>query len=104
MSQVIIEFGCAMAPQQGRTSDAPVSDPFPQSEEITSSGTSQATTVTADASDVATVINNGTDDIWVQFASSPTASVGNGVFVPAETTRDFGPLGVGMKAAVINDS
>ena len=104
MSQVIVEFGRANAAQPGRSSDASVYDPFPQSEEITSSGTSQATTMTADAHDVAIVINNGTDAIWVDFAASPTAAVGTTVFIAPNTQRDFGPIGKGMKAAVINDS
>jgi len=104
MSQVVIEFGRAMAPQPGRSADAPVYDPFPQAEEITSSGISQPTTMTSDAYNVATVINNGNEAIWVAFGAAPTAAVGMDAFVPANSIRDFGPLGLGMKAADINDT
>lgn len=104
MPQVIVEFGRSMAPQPGRSTDAPVYDPFPQVEEVTSSGTSQATTIAAKAHDVAAIMNAGTTPVWAAFGTSPTAAVGSGVFIPANTVRDFGPIGAGMKAAIIDDS
>lgn len=73
-------------------------------EEITSSGTSQATTITAQDGYFVTVINNGTDDIWAAIGASPTAAVEAGRFIPANSRRDFGGLAYGDKIAVINDS
>lgn len=104
MSQVIIEFSAA--PVRSGFGDAPLVDvQRTESEEKASSGTSQATTMTApQAGWSCSVRNNGTDDIWVAFGKAPTAAVGTTHFVEANTRRDFGNLGVDFKAAVINDS
>lgn len=102
MAQVIVEFGPAMAPQVGKSAAAPVFSPFAQTEEVTSSGTSAATTMTAVEYDVASIYSSG--NVWVTFGASPTAAVGTTSFIAAGTRRDFGPLGVGMKCAVIDDS
>lgn len=103
MAQVIIEFGAA--PALSLNGAATIMDVTgAQSEEITSTGTSQATTMTANNGDACTVTNNGAEDVWVTFGSSPTAAVAATHFVAANTTRDFGNLRSGYKCAVINDS
>lgn len=103
MSQVVIEFSAASVGTPYGTTPI-LSTDGAQSEEITSSGTSQATTMTTDRWDVASVMNNGSEDIWITFAATPTAVVGTTHFLAAGERRDFGPLTVGYKAAVINDS
>lgn len=103
MSQVIVEFG--RGPMNTEAGPAPVfAAKGSIAEEITSSGTSQATTATAKTGDIAVVINNGDEHIWVQFSDDPTADVEADHFIMAGTTRDFGPLSIGDKAAVVNDS
>ena len=100
MAQVIIEMGKAMTP--GRHGAAPTYDPNPQAEELASSGTSAASTITAMAADVCTVYAAG--DVWVAFGASPVAAVEQSCFVASGHRRDFGPMGAGFKAAVIDDS
>lgn len=103
MSQVVIEFGkSSVGTPYGESPIFAVDDV--QSEEITSSGTSQATTIEAVQWDSATIKNNGEENIWVTFAASPTAAVGATMFIAAGERRDVGPLSEGYKAAVINDS
>ncbi len=73
-----------------------------RSEEITSSGSSQATSITANAGDAAVVTNNGIEDVW--FTVSGTAAVGTTFFVPADREKLVGGLGEGDTISVINDS
>ncbi len=101
MAQVIIVFGKAGAPSQN--GGMPVFEPGGQSEEVTSSGTSGATTMTANAFDVARVTAS-TGNVWVEFGASPTAAVGTTHFILAGQTLEFGPLGLDFKCAVIDDS
>ena len=101
MSQVIIEMGRAHAPDSGTAQVFPARGHVVS--EITSSGTAQDGASASPATGcVATVINNGTDAIWVNFAG--TAAVGSGHFLSPNTVRDFGPLEMGDIASVINDS
>lgn len=99
MSQVIIEMGRADFGGIGVMAIA-----GGEVEEITSSGTSQATTAVAQAGWFCTVINNGAETIWVQSGASPTAAAGSGRCIPPNSSRDFGGLAAGDKIAVINDS
>lgn len=101
MAQIIVEIG--RAPAGSRFGAAPVMEAAgARSEEITSSGTSQATSITANVGDTATVVNNGTEDVW--FAVSETAAVGTTFFVPADKEKSVGGLGEGDTISVINDS
>lgn len=101
MSQVIIEMGRAPMPEvDGAQVFAARGHVV---EEITSSGTSQTTTISAPANgSVAVVLNIGSEVIWVNFDG--TASVGEGHVVPANQTREFGPLSSGDQISIINDS
>lgn len=104
MSQVIIEFGQVALSEGGR--DTPASDYQAVTEEITSSGTSQTTTAETDANaqrNIVTVINNGTDAIWVAFDATATAASPSR-FVAPNTTRDFAGIKRGVTVSVINDS
>lgn len=103
MSQVIIEMTRVSVSSSAR--DTPVSHFAADVEEITSSGTSQSTTILTEEDEkdsVVTVINNGTDAIWVNFGAA--AAVGVGRFIPPSTTRDFGNVRTGVAVHVINDS
>lgn len=104
MSQVIIEFAEVVTSSEAK--DTPVSHYYAVSEEITSSGTSQATTAAttrAGRDNVVTVINNGTDAIWVNFGATATAASPSR-FIAPNTTRDFGNVLKGVTVSVINDS
>lgn len=103
MGQVIVEFGKATAPSRFGGA-AQVYNPGGQSEEVTSSGTSAQTTMTANKDDIAIVTNNGGTMIWVKFGENPTAAVEDMHAVAANQRRDFGPMGENFKAAVIDDS
>lgn len=98
MSQVIIEIGNAV--DVGGSSI--VHAGAVKVEEITSSGTSQATTITTRGRSVVTIINNGTDAIWVNFGA--TAAVASKHFIAPNTQRDFGGTANGQTVNVINDS
>ena len=101
MAQVVVVFAKASAP--GAWGHLPIIEPGGQSEELTSSGTSGATTITANAGDVARVTAaNG--NVWVKFGSAPTAVVADIHFVLSGQTLEFGPLGKDDKCAVIDDS
>ena len=103
MAQVFVRFGRGGAPSQaGGVSQ--VFDAYPQVEELSSSGTSAATTITAKKGDVARVTNNGTGTIWVTFGASPTAAVETTHPIGPGLTEDLGPIGEGQKCAVIDDS
>lgn len=100
MSQVIIEIGDAMA-VGGSTIDS--ASGF-VSEEITSSGSPQPTTISGADGRIAYVSNNGSDAIWVRF-DGQAAAVGSGRFLAPNTARWFGPLiGSNATVSVINDS
>lgn len=104
MSQVIIEFAKVGASAEGR--DTPVVHYIAVSEEITTSDTSQVTTAltTEPASNsIVTVINNGTDAIWVNFGAA-AAAASPSRFIAPNTTRDFNNVPEGTTVSVINDS
>lgn len=69
---------------------------------ITSSGTSQATTITGAKGKIAHITNYGDDPIWVNFGAD--AAVGVGRFIAPNTFRDLGPLSAADTVSVINDS
>ena len=104
MSQVIIEFAKVGTSAEGR--DTRVAHYRAVSEEITSSGASQATTAATTqraANSIVTVINNGTDAIWVNFGAAATAASPSR-FIAPNTTRDFNNVPEGTTVSVINDS
>ena len=78
----------------------PIEDISAQNENITSSGTSQATTLTAGNGDFIMVVETDTD-VWVTAGDSPTAVVGTGRLCQAGTARYFS-VQQGWSAAVIN--
>ncbi len=100
MSQVIIEIGTV--PVMGRGEAFPGGDVNTKTEEVTSSATSQATTILGGEGEVCLVSNIGTDVIWVRFGG--TASVANDHVVPADTSRAFSLVGSNLTVNVINDS
>ena len=108
MSQVIITF-CSL----GGRADSKTGDQFPVarlegavSEEIASSGASQATTATS-LQDAGTgfveIDNNGSEDIWITAAATPVAAVGTSVFIPSGKIKSYS-VNPGVKIAIINDS
>ena len=103
MAQVVITFG--LAPGRGYHQEAQV---FPAknvlSQEMASSTSSQQTTITSRRGDVAQIVNNGPDDIWVTFGPNPIAGIAATHFIPTDTVREFGPLEENDRAAIINDS
>lgn len=104
MAQVTLRFGKGGAPSAAG-GVAQVFDANPQVEELTSSGTSSASSITAYANDVARVTNHDASTlIWVTFAATPTAVVETTHPIAPATTEDLGPIGAGQKMAVIDDS
>ena len=104
MAQVTVRFGKGGS-ASGAGGVAQTFDAYPQAEEITSSGTSAASTITAKANDVARVTNHDASQlVWVTFAETPTAAVGTTHPIAPGATEDLGPIGEGQKMAVIDDS
>jgi hypothetical protein len=105
MSQVIIEFTQVAASTGGR--DAPIPHYVSESVEITSAGTAADTgsvvTKAEAINNVVSVVNNGTDTIWVAFGATATAASPSRI-VPPNTIRDFGNVPKGVNVSVINDS
>lgn len=103
MGQVIAMFSAGAVSRAG--TPAPVLSPYgTKTHEFSSSGTSGASTLTADEGDFCRIINNGPAMIWVAFGASPTAVVGSGLAVAPESTADFGPVAAGHKVAVVDDA
>ena len=104
MAQITVRFGRGGAPSQaGGVSQ--VFDAYAQVEELSSSGTSAATTITATKHDVARVTNHDASQlVWVTFGASPTAAVGTTHPIAPGATEDLGAIGEGHKMAVIDDS
>ena len=103
MSQVFVEFTQVAASSGAR--DTPVSLYSAAVEELTSAAgavTTTAVTPLEAKENVVTVINNGTDTIWVSFGA--VAVSGTGRPVAPNTTRDFGNVPAGFSVSVINDS
>ena len=85
----------------GPSNAAPVYNGTPHGvENITSSGTSQATTATAPTSGTVARIAS-TSDVYVKTGASPTAAAGSDFLVLGGTTLDLF-LQVGDKVAVID--
>jgi hypothetical protein len=103
MGQAVVEFGKIGAPSR-HNGGGDVFDAGGQSEEVTTSGTSAATTMTAKVGDVCVIVNNSDAMIWATFGASPTAAVGTTHAILSKTSRTFGPMGAGFKAALIDDS
>lgn len=75
-----------------------------KSQEVITSGTAAASTITADAGDYARIVNNSDTLIWATVGSAPTAAVGTTYAIGARTSIDLGPLAAGSKVSVIDDS
>lgn len=71
------------------------------SEDFTSSGTSQATTITALANEVASITSSG-GAIWAKAGQSPTAAAGDNHLVADGETKSIGGLRAGDTIAIID--
>ena len=103
MSQVFVEFTQVAASSGAR--DTPVSMYSALVEELTSDASAVTTTAvtTLEAKEnIVTVINNGTDTIWVSFGA--VAASGTGRPVAPNTARDFGNVPTGFAVSVINEA
>ena len=82
--------------------DAPVIAAVPRaSEALTTSGTSAATTITAEIGDVVNVRAVG-GGIWVTAGAAPTAAEGTHWFIPDGGFVEFGMMQAGWKIAAID--
>lgn len=104
MAQVIVQFGRGGAPSEAGGITQVLSATRVRTEEVATTTTSQQTTITANADDVAVVTNLGDNLVWVAFGENPTAAPESLHPVPPRETRDFGMLGQGMKAALVDDT
>lgn len=106
MAQVLVTFSKAMGQgSEGARHAIPVlSAQNITSAELTSSGTSSATSVTSSEGDVCRIVNNGTTLVWVTFGAAPTAAVATGYAIPGGATLEVGPFPSGWKVGVIDDS
>lgn len=96
MATLHVRFGAAMG------GGAPIYAPTPSAaQSITTSGSSQASTVSATQGDIGTVKVTG-GNVYVTVGQSPTASAGAGFYLGDGDRVDFGPLRGGDKIAVIN--
>ena len=74
-------------------------------EDITTSGASQATTITAPNDDCMLVVEAwGSGSAWIEIGANPTAAVGTTHLITAPSTRYFAGLKTGDKIAIIDDS
>lgn len=88
----------------GRAMDGPaqvISGVGVSSQSITTSASSQASTVSAGNNQVCELTVSG-GNVWVAFGASPTASAGTSFLLVDGQTRHFGHLPAGTKVAVIN--
>ena len=96
MATVNVAFNTAM---QGST---PVVGAVPTaSAAITSSGTSQQTSITA-GNDTACRITAIGGSVWIKFGANPTAAAGSDYLIPSGASHDFGNIPAGYKVAVID--
>lgn len=96
MADIRIRFGAVMGPS------APVYASHPkQTAKITSSASSQATTVAAESGDYVTIKAIG-GPVAFDIGPAPVAIATSGDVVMAGETMDFGPLQTGDKVAVID--
>lgn len=103
MSQVIVRMGAVPSHTVGGNAPVMVASTV-RSEEVTSSGTAQSTTLTARKGDCVTIQNNGSETIWAAIGASPTAAVANVACIMPNTQDSFSGLSEGDKVSVINDS
>ncbi|MEL6361712.1 MAG: hypothetical protein AAFR21_11560 [Pseudomonadota bacterium] len=99
MGQAIVTMGGARRPAGSpifRASGA-------QTQEINTSGTSQATTIEADREDIAIVINNSSALIWAEFGPNPIAAVGTTHAILPNSSAAF-DVGEGDRCALIDDN
>jgi hypothetical protein len=98
MADIRIRFGSVMG------SGAPVYSPVPAaSQKITSSGTSQQSTYSADDGDFVSVFALG-GAVAIAIGPNPTAVGTSGDVVGSGGTRDFGPLKQGDYIAIVDVS
>ena len=69
---------------------------------ITTSGTSQQASITADDLGEVWVITTSGGNVWAAFGSDPTATAGTHWLLLAGTTREFSVSAVSEKVAVVN--
>lgn len=102
MATITVIFGSAVT--KGEQGSAPVMNAYPRaSEDVTSSGTTAQSTITALRNDVCEISNPaGGADIRVAFGADPTAAAGTGHIVPTGQTRWYGGMIDGHKVAVID--
>lgn len=82
----------------------PVADSVPYAaEDLTSSGTSAASTISAPSVNSESMfwVVTALGDVWVKFGATPTAAAGEDWLVPAGTSREFTAV-AGHKIAVID--
>jgi hypothetical protein len=101
-------FVVAQVNSRGLTNAAlpiPLSVPM-ESEAISTSGTSQATTAAVPGtnrfSDHVWIVSVSGGNVWVKFGATPTAAAGNDWLIQSGETREFGATVGGEKAAVID--
>lgn len=70
-------------------------------ETITSSGTSQATTITASVNEIAHITASG-GAVFINYGAAPTAASGSGDLIPDGGSLQIGGLASGDKVAVID--
>jgi hypothetical protein len=108
MAQVIVEFGRVGGPGNftaGNTGAPVLYGVGITSEEVTTSGTSAATTATASVGDFVSIRNNDAAQVvWGKIGASPTAAVEDEFCLGPGERREFGPLPAGVAVALINDS
>lgn len=81
---------------------APVYAPIPNSmQTITTTASSQATTITAKSGDYARIVANG-GPICFAVGQSPVATAASGDIIMNESSIDVGPLSANDKIAVID--
>ncbi len=96
MADIRIRFGAVMG------GGAPVYAPVPKAtQKITSSGSSQQSTYLADDGDYVSVFALD-GSVTIAIGPNPTAVATSGDVVVSGTARDFGPLKVGDRIAIVD--
>ena len=81
---------------------APVVAGVPEAKQtITSSGTTQSTTIAAAPGNICQITATG-GNVWAAFGASPTAAAGSDHLIIDGQTREFGFLAPGYKVAIID--
>ena len=108
MAQVIVEFGRVGSGGNftaGNTGAPVMVGVGITSEEVTTSGTSAATTATSATGDFVSIYNaDASQVVWGRIGDSPTAAVEQDFSVAPGERREFGPLASGLAVALIDDS